>query len=117
MILAMFICLSVSLFVFKITPEVMKRIILKCVMLTGPHQSRKWLNFGKDPTHILYIKILIFQRPSFQCIFKDLYFLVDLTQNIMRGYSCNCIPRRKSGILRIQNGHAAAAAEISFWTR
>ena len=30
----------------------------------------------------------------------------------------NCIPGRKSGILRIQYGHAAAAAaEISFWTR
>ena len=30
-----------------------------------------------------------------------------------------CIPGRKSGILRIQYGHAAAAAaaEISFWTR
>ena len=28
----------------------------------------------------------------------------------------NCIPGRKSGILRIQYGHAAAA-EISFWTR
>ena len=29
----------------------------------------------------------------------------------------DCIPERKSGILRIQYGHAAAAAEISFWTR
>ena len=30
-----------------------------------------------------------------------------------------CIPGRKSGMLRIQYGHAAAAAaaEISFWTR
>ena len=28
-----------------------------------------------------------------------------------------CIPGRKSGILRIQYGHAAATAEISFWTR
>ena len=27
-----------------------------------------------------------------------------------------CIPGRKSGILRIRYGHAAAA-EISFWTR
>ena len=33
--------------------------------------------------------------------------------------SDHCIPGRKSGILRIQYGHAAAAAaaEISFWTR
>ena len=32
--------------------------------------------------------------------------------------SFHCIPGRKSGILRIQYGHAAAAAaEISFWTR
>ena len=30
---------------------------------------------------------------------------------------CNCIPGRKSGILRIQYGHAAAAAEISFRMR
>ena len=30
----------------------------------------------------------------------------------------SCIPGRKSRILRIQYGHAAAAAaEISFWTR
>ena len=28
-----------------------------------------------------------------------------------------CIPGRKTGILRIQYGQAAAAAEISFWTR
>ena len=30
---------------------------------------------------------------------------------------CNCIPGRKSGILRIQYGHAAADAEVSFWMR
>ena len=29
----------------------------------------------------------------------------------------HCIPGRKSGLLRIQYGHAAAAAEISFWMR
>ena len=29
----------------------------------------------------------------------------------------HCIPGRKSGILRIQYGHAAAVAEISFWMR
>ena len=37
-----------------------------------------------------------------------------LIQNLFTG--TDCIPGRKSGILRIQYGHAAAA-EISFWTR
>ena len=37
-------------------------------------------------------------------------------KDILIAASDYCIPGRKSGILRIQYGHAAAA-EISFWTR
>ena len=39
----------------------------------------------------------------------------DISHLLIHSY-IYCIPGRKSGILRIQYGHAAAA-EISFWTR
>ena len=51
---------------------------------------------------------------------KNMYLRpVVVTQQVLDPSSqTSCIPRRKSGILRIQYGHAAAAAaEISFWTR
>ena len=44
-------------------------------------------------------------------------FLIFFSVYVIKKFSCfNCIPGRKSGILRIQYGHAATS-EIPFWTR
>ena len=44
-------------------------------------------------------------------------FLIVLSVYVIKKFSCfNCIPRQKSGILRIQYGHAATS-EIPFWMR
>ena len=55
----------------------------------GSDQRKKWFIFWRDPDHSLHIKILNFQRYSFQCIFNDFGFLADITPKEMSGSLCN----------------------------
>ena len=62
--------------------------------------------------YIILISIII--SPETFCvklptIFLSIFYLLSIDYY--------CIPGRKSGILRIQCGHTASAAEISFWMR
>ena len=51
-----------------------------------------------------------------EILIEILIVSLDESRGYLRFSTACCIPGRKSGILRIQYGHAAAA-EISFWTR
>ena len=57
-------------------------------------------------------KLTIYYRYVMTIYFR--YVMTIYYRYVMAIY---CIPGRMSGILRIQYGHAAAAAEISLWTR
>ena len=101
---------------------------VKCILFRTYMSSQYCCCLWNSYSYNIYAKLVVSYNNSFRSLMNYPIYCSDSQmfvenrtmtfKEIVRLHFASCIPGRKSGILRIQYSHAAAAAaaEISFWT-